>query len=576
MKLLLLYISLFITVTCAAQLKYDANWVFGDSVWLDFRDPANPVIRKADCDAFEMVASISSDVGEPLFYFYVSGNSNPYKANYGNIKPFNGYTVSNGDSILGYYTAGSSTEIIPVVDSSGLFMLLHLAKDPLQFNCGTFCYSLYYTLIRITGQQIVVEQKNTRVSNQQLEEHIAVTKAANGRDWWVVAHEFAGDDSSVCNSNYLVYKIVGNRIALSSVQSIGFNHCMLRSGLGEYSFSRDGSRLACPIFEAQQYTATNFSGLEVLDFDRCTGLLSNNLYLSNFNKIFGCSFSPNGNYLYISEYSLHGNLYRFRLDTSDISGSKSLIWYSGGINFGPLELSPNNELIVARYSPLIDKIVYPDSSGPTYEESSFDFTPAFSTASLPSYPNYNLSATSIYQADAGADTSFCLTEHTKGVTIGSDSVPGVTYHWLIDSIYNSAGAQQLVRPDTSTWYYLEITDTTIVGSCNSRIDSVFVEVRNCTGIEEPEPLNIRLYPNPANRSVFVMLSPDNIGINSVETSALAGCHLELYNLMGQQVLNQPITAPQTTIPLNLPEGVYIYKVLVEGTNVKTGKLVVAE
>lgn len=111
-----------------------------------------------------------------------------------------------------------------------------------------------------------------------------------------------------------------------------------------------------------------------------------------------------------------------------------------------------------------------------------------------------------------------------------------------------------------------------------------------TAIPEPSPeeLQVTLYPNPAGGSVCVMLSPGVIS-SGVERSAQASAQptqplrqaqgdsrFELYNLLGEAVLTQPITATQTTIPLNLPEGVYIYKIFVNNNLKTTDKLVVVE
>lgn len=585
MRIALIYIMCLISLLAHAQSKYDANWVLGDSVWLDFRDTANVMVKQADILSSELSASISDSSGSGLFYIDPY-KSNPDKLFYSKIESLNGFNVVNGDSILCNYSTPSGAVILPVADSNGLYVIVHLGYTP---SCGSICYTLYYTIVLVKDQNITVMKKNVMASNYQHEEHMAITLAANGKDWWIVTHEFAGDDSMVCSSKFLIYKLVNDSITLNSIQSIGYNHCLMLSGFGEYSFSPNGSKLACLINEAEPYTSTNYSSFDLFDFNRCSGILSNEKNISSFQDLYGCAFSSSGKYLFVSEFQQGNRLYRFNVDTSDIQSSKTLIWTSS-INreFGQLELCPTGDIIVSRDgSFFVDKIINSDSLLPvvSYIEDAIYLEGQRSIWSLPNFPNYNLGATSIYQTNAGRDTFFCTTDTTKGVNIGpEDTLPGVQYHWLSSNV-DTTLLRQIVKPDTSTWYYLEITDTTIVGSCTSRVDSVFVEVRNCTGIDEPKTYNIQVYPNPASSSVCVMLS-------GVETSARASagqrppfpdgietqgdCLFRLYNLLGEAVLSQPITSAQTTIPLNLPEGIYIYKILVGGEVIKTDKLVVVE
>lgn len=103
---------------------------------------------------------------------------------------------------------------------------------------------------------------------------------------------------------------------------------------------------------------------------------------------------------------------------------------------------------------------------------------------------------------------------------------------------------------------------------------------NCSGFTYVEPppdtgtaiqpiltsSEIAVYPNPASNAVILSLSKDLRGPAT----------FYLYNLMGQQVLSQPITQSQTSIPLDLPGGVYVYKLRAGNQVLHSGKLVVVE
>lgn len=211
-------------------------------------------------------------------------------------------------------------------------------------------------------------------------------------------------------------------------------------------------------------------------------------------------------------------------------------------------------------------INYPDSSAQACAFIPFSFSLGNSARTrwgLPNMPNYNLGATSIYQADAGIDTFYCIGDTIKAVGIGlKDTIPGVTYTWLneVDSIQQHR-PYALVKPEQSTWYYLELSDTSIQGSCTRRIDSVFVEVRNCTGLNEYLFKNVKVYPNPVNSLLHI------------ETTTPGGA-ISLYNLLGGEALTASLTETHTILDISMiPTGVYMYRITQNGQSVY-GKVVV--
>lgn len=179
-------------------------------------------------------------------------------------------------------------------------------------------------------------------------------------------------------------------------------------------------------------------------------------------------------------------------------------------------------------------------------------------------PNFNLGPAGVFAAEAGPSDTLCGAGGS--VTLGVPHQPNILYQWQANPTLSSITiAQPTATPSQDTWYYLTVTDTTAT-DCAVNTDSVFVQVENCVGIDEPELLNIRLYPNPANTAVILQLATRNS----------QPVTFYLYNLMGQQVLNQLITQSQTSIPLNLPGGVYVYKLRAGNRLLNTGKLVVVE
>ena len=81
--------------------------------------------------------------------------------------------------------------------------------------------------------------------------------------------------------------------------------------------------------------------------------------------------------------------------------------------------------------------------------------------------------------------------------------------------------------------------------------------------DQLQKLQVQLYPNPARQQVTIQLSG----------GATTGI-MYINSVTGQQVLEQPLTAAQTQVPLKgLLQGLYLYRVLANG-QVVNGKLVV--
>ena len=132
-----------------------------------------------------------------------------------------------------------------------------------------------------------------------------------GEGWWIITRLFQ-------SNSYIKYRLVNDTIKSVTKQQIGDLPNSNGSGVGGASFSPDGTKYCL-------MNANN--GVFVYDFNRKDGTLSNprraleDKSIHKF-KTYGCSFSPNSRYLYISCAN-----YLYQLDTQqeDLNASAVLL-----------------------------------------------------------------------------------------------------------------------------------------------------------------------------------------------------------------------------------------------------------
>ena len=275
---------------------------------------------------------------------------------------------------------------IPSLTDPNQFILFHNTIDD-YLNTGA-SFKLYYSIIDMNqnGGLGAVNNKNTVLLNDTMTPgRIAACRHANGRDWWITVRKFRS--LKLIEFLYTPYGIFGPFSNLLSVER--------DLNAGQSVFNPQGTKYA--YFES-------FKGVELADFDRCTGQLSNQILCEiNDSSVYGAGacFSPNGRFLYISTVD---HLYQYDTWSSNVDSSRMLIAINdnfhdsmtGNLTHFWLEsLAPDGKIYISTSSttPFLHVINSPDSIGLACDFCQHCINlPSLNAFTMPNFPNYYLGA----------------------------------------------------------------------------------------------------------------------------------------------------------------------------------------
>lgn len=368
--------------------SYANTWIFGDSAGLEFKDDTvlyyeNVIVSR------ETSASISDSSGNLLFYT----NGNTVWDNTNEI-------AENGDSLLiGYFDPDDGTSgitqgviILPKPDHNSIFYIFQIQNEGLK-------YSIVHINLE-TGEGEVTD-KNIDLYSENIREKMNAVKHANGRDWWLYFLKYPDEGEQFTFGRYL---ITPDGIEGPWFQEYGPVYTWTDyNGWGQMKFSLDGSKL---LFTRGKY-------LDIYDFDRCTGKLSNwieILDVAPITGIYGCEFSPDVTKAYVTNLGIgsSGKIYQYCLNCElPVQETKKLIYQNEyeGYEFGQMLLGPDDKIYVSLCLAYFDTIITEINNHLSVinNPNAYGFACDFDTLTvslgegrvvfgLPNMPNYNLGA----------------------------------------------------------------------------------------------------------------------------------------------------------------------------------------
>jgi hypothetical protein len=314
--LLIINYSLQIASAQPGNTKRAYHWYFGDGAGLDFSSGQAVADTNGELHTDEGCAAISDTAGNLLFY---TDGVTVWNKNH--------QIMQNGTGLLTSGTPMQSSIIIPKPQNDNIYYIF--TNDECWGDTTTgVCKGVHYSTVDMTlngGLGAVVEKNHFLTKHTH--EALAAIHHANGEDVWVVCHKRFEEKFYA----YLVTKYGVDTIPV--ITEIG-NAVELPFSTGTIKFSPNGKKMTSYSF--WDYGTTGYNDtIELYDFNKNTGILSNRITLAPDTFFPAQIFSPDNSKLYCSGgyESPNIKIYQYDLTATDIENSKQLVYVSNYLVF---------------------------------------------------------------------------------------------------------------------------------------------------------------------------------------------------------------------------------------------------
>jgi hypothetical protein len=384
-KILVILILFFVILNCTAQYQ-DNIWYFGDSTGIDFTSGNAVPITNSKSWSIEANSNICDFQGNLLFYIGFDWFNHFYIWNKQNNIMLGSNTITGlGNSS----TISQGLLICPMPGDTNKFYLFTMYPNlpSVELNYQVIDMSLD------TGRGAVIISNINLSSNTHLSEKMIAIRHANGRDWWLLYI-----DSPFSTGHFISQLVTPAGIGSPSIQSIGPGFDLI----GQMALSPQGDKILC---------ADISRSLNLYDFDRCTGSLSNWVELGfppysafTFDGFYGCSFSSSGRYIYASR---EDSVFQYDILAPDIKASRVFLAKTGNVSqysLGQHKLGPDGKIYISNNDDnltatlgldmFLNVINFPDSNGLSCDLSlySFSLNDHKGLRGMPNIPNFKLGA----------------------------------------------------------------------------------------------------------------------------------------------------------------------------------------
>jgi hypothetical protein len=272
------------------------NWYFGDQAGFSFQAGApRPLFDGQMSTSYASTVLSDPITGQLLLY----SNGEQVWGRDHRVMP-------NGSTLVGSSYVTQGTLLVPLPDDPSRYYLFTLkawgatgtSPQPVAASAGRLAYSVVDLRLN-QGLGDVVAQTKNRVVATGLNEKLTAVRHANGRDYWVICHEW---QSNV----FLVAAVraagIGpfTRYAVGPAQPVDtLNIAFQDQARGVLQASPDGRKLAYGVLTGGSSVLPTFG---LYDFDPATGAVTNFVNLGPLRDAYAPCFSPDNSKLYVPNF----------------------------------------------------------------------------------------------------------------------------------------------------------------------------------------------------------------------------------------------------------------------------------
>ncbi len=340
-------ILIILSIELLSQSKINNNWNFKDHIQLSFNTSSGfPIILNGYQTMHGTQSTISDINGKELFYTAGYHLCNRLKVSMKNSRPIFG---------RGLY---QPYLITPSPSENSIYYVFSISP----YDTTGFRYSIVDMRLDNGLGEVVI--KNEHIFDPVCDKLTAFYHE-NNKDIWILTHQWN-------SNNFLAFSVTEKGINKNPViSSVGTIHKggYRRDGIyvdsnnnikGQMKFSHDGMKVATAIYD------TGF--IEIFDFDRRTGLLSNDIRLK-LDSSWGMGsleFSRDNSKLYVSVFwPFPSKIYQFDLTSGIADSIIKQIFVVDTFQTNPfLQMGPDGRIYVAPPGEFfLSYITYPNNKG---------------------------------------------------------------------------------------------------------------------------------------------------------------------------------------------------------------------
>ncbi len=478
----------------------------------------------------------------------------------------------DGIDVLIGFLAIQGAMMLPLPEQDSVYMLIYS-----QFNSAMSrtmnLFSAKIDLNMPLGSQIINKDQLLIENDTIASGTLNAVKHANGRDWWILKLD---------RNNGNIFRFLLDPTGVSDYQVLDFGDDF-ETSIGQLYFSPDGEYMAA---NCNPRLSVDDSQLVIAKFDRALGNITNiqEEFVERNTYARGLSFSPNSDFLYVSDGL---TMYQYDLKEEDVLDSRLAIEEYDGFNyyytqdslfpepqhFGWMGLAPDGKIYVSTQmgtSRVMHRINNPNVKGVGCDmEQHSVYLPTSYARTIPNFPNYRLGPLDGSMAD----------------TLGIDNHPIAKFRYVQDTLDDfkiEFVDLSYFRPEEYSWDFGDgdtstdenpthifdgngVYDVCLTVSNENSSNTICRTIMMGTTSVGDELLqaDISLFPNPVKDDMIL----------SFHDYIPRDAELILYDIQGRKSGTLSLRSGMNMVDLSeLHTGMYLYQIVDNNQVLKSGKL----